>query len=242
MKIVKPYTEDQSDKKTQVRQMFDKIAPRYDFLNHFLSLGIDRIWRRKAIREIKKSGPATLLDVATGTGDLAILAAWKIEGIKVTGIDITAGMLDIARKKSNKSGLDDQLDFLLADAENLPFQENTFDALTVAFGIRNFGDLRKGLAEMLRVMVPGGKLAILEFGKPRVFPLKQGYHFYFKRILPFVGKITSKDPKAYTYLYESVQAFPDGKAMVDLLQEIGFNAVEYKSLTFGICAMYTATK
>src|SRR5882672_2386542 len=207
---VVPYKEDQSGKKEQVARMFDNISGNYDFLNHFLSLGIDTLWRRKAIRQLKSIQPRFILDVATGTGDFAI-EALRLNPDKVIGVDISEGMLEVGRKKMAKRGLASKIELRSADSEKLPFEENKFDAIIVAFGVRNFEHLEKGLYEMLRVLKPGGKVVILEFSKPTVFPLRQLFHFYFRFILPKIGRWVSHDSSAYTYLPESVQAFPDGK-------------------------------
>lgn len=238
---VKPYGEE-SGKKKQVRQMFDKIAHKYDFLNHFLSLGIDHSWRRKAIRELKDLKPKNILDVATGTGDLAIEALRQFPTAQITGIDIAHEMLEVGRKKLKKKGLDNSITLVLGDGEIIDFQDNTFDAITVAFGVRNFENLEKGLEDMLRVLKPGGKAIILEFTKPRSFPFKQLYNTYFKFVLPLIGRITSKDKHAYTYLYESVQNFPDYEKFEQKLIDTGYRSPYFKTLSLGICAIYSAEK
>ena len=222
--------------------MFDNIAPWYDFLNHFLSLGIDISWRKKTIRALKDLHPKKILDVATGTGDLAIEAVKQLQPEKVVGIDISNEMLEVGRQKLLKRHLSPTIELHNGDSENIVFSDNTFDAVTVAFGVRNFEHLEKGLAEMYRVLRPGGRAAILEFSKPTLFPFKQLYNFYFKNFLPVIGRITSKDPKAYTYLYESVQAFPDGQKLIGLLHKIGFRSATFKPFTLGICTLYVATK
>jgi len=222
--------------------MFDNIAPWYDFLNHFLSLGIDISWRKKAIASLRDLQPKMILDVATGTADLAIEANRQLSPDKVIGIDIANEMLEVGRKKLKNKHLSGKIELLLGDSENIAFPDNTFDAVTVAFGVRNFENLEKGLTEMLRVMRPGGKVAILEFSRPTLFPFRQLYNFYFKNFLPVIGRMTSKDPKAYSYLYESVQAFPDGKNFADVLKNIGYQFITYKSLTLGICTLYLAEK
>lgn len=238
---VVPYKEEKSAKKEQVARMFDNISRNYDFLNHFLSLGIDRGWRKKAIALLRSSQPKEMLDVATGTGDFAI-AALKLNPDKITGVDISEGMLEIGRKKIAQRGLSDRIVLLAGDSENLPFQENKFDAVTVAFGVRNFENLEKGLSEIYRVMKPGATLVVLEFSKPARFPFKQLYNFYFKAILPVIGRIVSKDKSAYTYLPESVQAFPDGKRFESILSQVGFKNTTCTSLTFGISSIYTGQK
>ncbi len=239
---VKPYNSAEG-KKEQVSRMFDRIAPYYDFLNRLLSLGIDTIWRKKAIAELHNQAHDHLLDVATGTADMALeIIRQYPTAKKITGIDISNEMLEIGRGKIKKAELDDRIELLQGDSENLPFADNTFDAVTVAFGVRNFEQLENGLTEMLRVLRPGGKLVVLEFSRPKVFPLKQLFNIYFRYVLPFIGKLTSRDPRAYSYLYESVQAFPDGEALLEILSQIGYKSNQCKALTFGICSIYTGTK
>ena len=238
---VVPYKEDISGKKEQVAKMFDNISRRYDFLNHFLSLGIDIQWRKKAIKTLKPLQPKLILDVATGTGDFAV-EALTLKPDQVIGVDISEGMLEVGRKKMHERNLDKQVQLRSGDSENLPFEENKFDAVIVAFGVRNFENLEKGLAEMLRVVRPGGKVVILEFSKPTAFPMKQLYQFYFRFILPSIGKVISRDRAAYTYLPESVQAFPDGDNFVKLLAKTGYKDTTCKPLTFGISSLYTGTK
>lgn len=228
-------------KKEQVADMFNNIAGKYDFLNHFLSLGIDKGWRKKAIAEIAKVQPKNILDVATGTGDLAIAAA-KLNPDKITGIDIAAQMLDVGRQKLKEKGLDELITMHVGDSEALPFADNSFDAITCAYGVRNFEHLEAGLKEMCRVLRPSGKLAILEFSHPKKFPVKQGYQFYFKYILPTLGKLVSKHSTAYSYLPESVMAFPEGQRFCEILTECGFKESKARPLTFGITTLYTATK
>lgn len=239
---VTPYKESESGKKEQVAQMFNNIAHRYDFLNHFLSLGIDTIWRKKAIACLKKEKPKLLLDIATGTGDLAITANKILNPDKIIGIDISEGMLSFGREKLNKMNLQDKIQLISGDSENIPFNENHFDAATVAFGVRNFENLDKGLAEINRVLKPGGSLVVLEFSKPKAFPIKQLYNFYFNQILPGIGKIVSKDARAYSYLPESVQAFPDGINFINHLQKADFKQTYYKILMFGIASIYYGKK
>ena len=238
---VVPYKKDTSAKKDQVAKMFDNISGNYDFLNHFLSLGIDITWRKKAIKQLKSIAPKEILDVATGTGDFAI-EALKLNPDKVVGVDISEGMLEVGRTKMKEKKLDGRIELLYGDSENLPFEENKFDAVIVAFGVRNFENLENGLAEMLRVVRPGGKVVVLEFSKPREFPFKQLYNFYFKFVLPKIGRWVSKDSSAYTYLPESVQAFPDGEGFVKILNHLGYKNTSCKALTFGISSLYTGTK
>lgn len=238
---VKPYNESES-KKRQVSTMFNRIAPYYDFLNRLLSLGIDTIWRKKAIKQLDKAHAKVILDVATGTADLALEASKQLTTEKIVGLDISNEMLEVGREKIKRKGLSELITLQEGDSENLPFSDNTFDAITVAFGVRNFENLEKGLKEMYRVMKPGGKVVILEFSRPRIFPFKQLYNFYFRNILPAIGKLTSKDPKAYRYLYESVQAFPDGDAFLSILENLGYKSNRCIPLTLGVCSIYTATK
>lgn len=238
---VVPYKEETSTKKEQVAKMFDNISHRYDFLNHFLSLGIDKGWRKKAISLIKPYSPKQILDVATGTGDFA-LQALSLNPERIVGVDISEGMLDVGRKKMQTRGVSNRIEMLSGDSENLPFEDNIFDAVTVGFGVRNFENLNKGLNEINRVMKPGAILAVLEFSRPKKFPFKQVYNFYFKAILPKIGRWVSSDKAAYTYLPESVDAFPDGDDFVAILRSVGFNNIGCKPVTFGISTIYTAQK
>jgi demethylmenaquinone methyltransferase / 2-methoxy-6-polyprenyl-1,4-benzoquinol methylase len=238
---VLPYKEESASKKEQVAKMFDNISHNYDFLNHFLSMGIDKGWRRKAINILKPLQPKQILDVATGTGDFAIMAL-SINPEKITGVDISEGMLEMGRKKLQRRGLTDKITLMSGDSENLPFEENKFDAVTVAFGVRNFENLDKGLAEIFRVIKPGGMVVVLEFSRPRKFPFQQLYSFYFKIVLPRIGRMISKDKVAYTYLPESVEVFPDGQDFLGILKNIGFKDTACKSLTFGISSIYTGRK
>ncbi len=240
-KEIKPYKKEQLGKKEQVAKMFNNISPKYDLLNHLLSLGIDIRWRKKAIKLLKSSDPKTILDVATGTADFAIEAI-SLHPENIVGVDISDGMLEIGKEKINKKGLADIISLENGDSENLRFSDNIFDAVIVAFGVRNFENLENGLANMHRVLKTGGKVVILEFSKPTSFPFKQLYNFYFKSILPIIGNVISKDNAAYTYLPESVQAFPQGSKFLEILTNIGFNQSECIPLTFGICSIYTATK
>jgi len=238
---VTPYNNVQS-KREQVESMFDNIAPYYDFLNRFLSLGIDKKWRTQAISLINSNSSGNILDVATGTGDIAIEIGKTFEQAKVIGVDISAKMLEVGKKKIEKSSLGDRIHLELGDSQNLSFDDNTFDTITVAYGVRNFEELEKGLNEMKRVLKDNGQLIVLEFSRPTVFPLKQLFNFYFKNILPTIGKLTSKDPKAYKYLYESVQAFPDGQDFIDVLDRVGFKNSTCTRLTFGISSIYQSRK
>jgi demethylmenaquinone methyltransferase/2-methoxy-6-polyprenyl-1,4-benzoquinol methylase len=222
--------------------MFNRIAPYYDMLNAVLSLGIDTIWRRKAIQQLNKNQPKVILDVATGTADLAIETAKQLNPEKIVGVDISTQMLDIGRTKLKKKSLDQLITLEEGDSENLPFEDNTFDAITVAFGVRNFENLEKGLKEMHRVLKPNGQLVVLEFSRPSIFPIKQLFNLYFKYILPRIGNLTSKDSRAYSYLYESVQAFPDGEDFVNILSKTGYKSNQCKALTLGICSIYSGFK
>jgi demethylmenaquinone methyltransferase / 2-methoxy-6-polyprenyl-1,4-benzoquinol methylase len=239
--VVKPY-EEAGDKKVQVTSMFDKIAPYYDFLNRLLTLRIDVLWRNKAIAQVANNDLKMVLDVATGTADLAISMAKKMEQTKVIGLDISQNMLQIGRVKVTKQTLDNRVELVHGDSEKLGYSDSTFDLTTSSFGVRNFQDLKKGLSEMYRVTNFGGKIMVLEFSRPRVFPIKQLFNIYFKYILPLIGKLTSKDPRAYSYLYESVQVFPDYERFIDILHGVGYKNGKFLPLTFGICTIYTAEK
>ena len=241
MPTVTPYINQNNSKKEQVAEMFNNIAPKYDFLNQLLSLGIHKGWRRKTIQLIKSQQPKLILDIATGTGDFAIEAI-KINPKKVVGVDISEGMLKLGIEKVNKLGLQNKIELKLGDSENLPFEDNSFDAITVGFGVRNFENLEKGIADIYRVLKPGSTLAILEFSKPQKFPIKQIYHFYFRFITPFIGKLFSKDSSAYTYLQESVKAFPAGSEFVNILKKASFKDTKVYELTFGIASIYVAKK
>lgn len=240
-KVVKPYGSTDKSKKEEVAEMFNKISKRYDFLNHFLSVGIDKIWRKKAVNMIAEVKPMRILDLATGTGDFAI-ESLRLKPQEIVGMDISEGMLEVGREKMKKNGFDNVISMRLGDSENLPFEDNYFDALTVGFGVRNYENLEKGLSEMLRVVRPGGKLIILEFSKPKKFPVKQYYAFHSKYIIPFFGKRISKDDKAYAYLPESVAAFPEGKDFTDILERLGYQHVEARPVSGGIATIYSGTK
>lgn len=239
-KVVKPYDSGQS-KKEEVAQMFNNISANYDFLNHFLSLGIDHLWRKRAVKQLQKQQPKVLLDLATGTGDFAI-ACLKLMPEKIIGMDISSGMLEVGKQKMKKRAFDNIIDMQLGDSENMPFADHTFDAITVGFGVRNYENLEKGLGEMLRVLKPGGQAVILEFSKPKAFPIKQLFGFYSKVLIPLFGKYISKDERAYTYLPESVAAFPEGAAFVDVLQKVGYQTSEPIRLSGGIASIYIGTK
>ena len=236
-----PYKEKDSSKKEQVAEMFDNISHRYDFLNHFLSLGIDKLWRKKAVKILSEIEPKVILDVATGTGDFAI-ESLSLKPKKVVGIDISQGMLDKGIIKIKKNGQEDIIELKYGDSENIPFEDNHFDAITVAFGVRNFENLEKGLSEMKRVLKTGGMAVVLEFSKPKKFPIKQIYNFYFHNVLPGIGKLVSKDASAYTYLPESVEAFPEGKDFEAILKKVGFNYKSTHPLFFGVSSIYVVQK
>ncbi|MEZ5055318.1 MAG: bifunctional demethylmenaquinone methyltransferase/2-methoxy-6-polyprenyl-1,4-benzoquinol methylase UbiE [Chitinophagales bacterium] len=232
-----PYNTNES-KKEQVASMFNNVAGTYDFLNHFFSMGIDKLWRRKLVKIMGQSNPKIILDVATGTADLAI-AETKLNPEKIIGVDISEKMLEVGKTKTKQYPT---IELKLADGEQLPFENNTFDAVSIAFGIRNFENVIPGLAEMHRVLKIGGKVYVLEFSKPTNWFIKKIYYFYFCNVLPFVGKLVSKDARAYSYLPESVRIFPDGKKFVELLQYAGFKKIECRQLTFGISTIYIAEK
>lgn len=238
---VTPYQDSKLDKKQQVAKMFNSIAWRYDFLNHFLSFGIDRYWRKQTISNLRKNKPSLILDVATGTADLAI-SAMKLKPIKIFGIDISEDMLNIGREKIQKKKLQDKIELLESDSENLIFEDNKFDAITVGFGVRNFENLEKGLSEMLRVLKPEGKAVILEFSKPKSAIIRSLYSFYSSKVCPWLGNMISKDPVAYTYLNKSVEAFPEGENFASILRKTGYKEVSIKPLTFGVVTVYTGIK
>jgi demethylmenaquinone methyltransferase/2-methoxy-6-polyprenyl-1,4-benzoquinol methylase len=241
-KVVKPYS-DEGEKKEQVERMFDNIAHRYDFLNHFFSLGIDIRWRRKALKLLKESRPKRVLDVATGTGDFAIQAITMNMGIeKITGVDISNGMLEVGRNKIRSKGVSDAIEMVQADAEALPFGDSTYDAAIVAFGVRNFQNLSRGLADIHRVLRNGGNLVVIEFSQPQSVFFKYLFRIYFHGIMPFIGKLISKDERAYTYLPESVESFPSGEAFIKLLQQAGFREHKTILLSGGIASIYFAKK
>lgn len=238
---VLPYKDKSDAKKKQVAEMFDSISSKYDFLNHFLSLGIDIRWRKKAIKMLRDLQPKQILDIATGTGDFAI-ESLKLNPEKVVGVDISEGMLNVGRQKMKKKGYSDIIEMQSGDSENLNFEDNSFDAVIVAFGVRNFENLEKGLSEMNRVLRPGGRAVILEFSKPTAFPFKQLYNFYFRWILPKIGKVVSKDNAAYTYLPESVNEFPYGDDFLKILGKTGYKNTQCKPLTLGISSIYVGEK
>ncbi len=241
MSEIKPYTDDATDKREQVEQMFDGIAPKYDLLNHLLSFGIDKGWRKKAISLLKEKKISELLDVATGTADMAI-KAHEMLGCDVVGCDISPKMVEIGTKKVAEAGLDSHITLRVADSESLPFSSNRFDAITVAFGVRNFADLDKGLAQMARVLKPGGRIVVLEFSTPSNVIFRSVYYFYFKYILPFVGGLISHDRKAYAYLCRSSIAFPSGRDFERHLETANLTSVKTVPLTFGIATAYLAEK
>jgi demethylmenaquinone methyltransferase / 2-methoxy-6-polyprenyl-1,4-benzoquinol methylase len=239
--VVTPYQTEEEGKKAQVARMFDTIAPKYDRLNRLLSGGIDLWWRKRALRYLQAQ-PQQVLDVATGTADVAILTARLLKPTTIIGIDIANQMLDFGRTKISKAGLEGVISLETGDSENLRFPDASFDAVTVAFGVRNFENLEKGLAEMLRVLRPGGRVVILEFSRPQIFPFKQLYNSYFKYVLPAIGRLSSRDPRAYKYLYESAQVFPDGDDFIRILSKTGYQHPQCERLTLGVCSIYTAVK
>ena len=237
---INPYHE--GEKAQQVEAMFDNIAPTYDKLNHRLSWDIDKGWRRKAIRQLEPHKPQAILDIATGTGDFAILAAQMLNPMRLVGADISEGMMEVGRRKVERLGLQHVIAFEKEDCLALSYPDGTFDAVTAAFGIRNFADLDKGLAEMCRVLKKGGHLSIVELTSPVTFPMKQLFRLYSHTVLPLYGRLISKDASAYSYLTKTIEAFPQGERMVDILTKAGFSEARFKRLTFGICTMYFATK
>ncbi len=241
-KEVTPYQKQDSGKKEQVAEMFDNISGSYDFLNHFLSMGIDNLWRKKAIAQLEDIQPQKMLDVATGTGDFALMANKRLSPQLITGIDISEGMLKVGLKKMENKGLTDKIHLQYGDSEKMPFDDDRFDAITVAYGVRNFETLLKGLKEMYRVLKKDGRTVILEFSNPKKFPVKQAFNLYFKYILPTIGKMVSKDNRAYTYLPESVKAFPEGEAFLSILKEAGFINVRQVKLSGGITTIYIGEK
>lgn len=238
---VKPYNKEQATKKEEVAEMFDNISKRYDFLNHFLSMGIDKIWRKKAVKILGKYQPKKILDIATGTGDFAI-SAMRLNPEKIVGLDLSEGMLEVGREKMKKKGLSEVVEMVQGDSENLPYEDNEFDGLTVGFGVRNFENLEAGLSEMRRVIKEGTPAIILEFSKPRRFPVKQSFNFYSKYIIPKVGRSISKDQAAYSYLPESVAAFPEGQDFIDIMKKVGYKNIWSKPVSGGIATIYVGEK
>jgi demethylmenaquinone methyltransferase/2-methoxy-6-polyprenyl-1,4-benzoquinol methylase len=239
---VVPYKDSSLEKKDQVAEMFNDISVKYDFLNRFLSAGTDIRWRKKALKELKEINPEVLLDVATGTADVAIMAEKILSPKKIIGIDISEGMLAVGRNKIQKMHLDNCIELLSGDSEDIHFPDNTFDAVTVAFGVRNFQSLEKGLTEIRRVLKTGGKMVVLEFSKPKWTLIKPFYNFYMKKITPNIGKIFSKNKEAYQYLDESIKKFPEGEAFIKILNEVGYQKTYRKPLSLGICSIYCGTK
>ena len=238
---IKPFSE-QGSKKEQVSEMFDHIAPRYDFMNRFLSVGIDVSWRRKAIKRFQKDNPRILLDVATGTADMSIMAARILQPEKIIGIDISEKMLEIGRKKIDKEGLGTKIELFSGDGETINFPKDSFDGVMVAFGVRNFENLEKGMAEILRVMKPGAQLIVLEFSKPKLPGVKNLYNFYMGVIAPQMAKWFNQNKKAYQYLNESAKAFPDRQLFIDVLNKTGYSDTSFKPLSLGICCIYSGRK
>ena len=240
-KIIKPYKDSELGKKEQVAQMFDNISENYDDLNRVISLGIDVKWRKKVVEIVGKNKPKQILDIATGTGDLVLMMA-SLNPDRIVGLDISAGMLEVGKRKIEKAKLSDKIEMIVGDSEEMPFNDNTFDAITVSFGVRNFANLDKGIKEIARVLKPTGVLVILETSNPTKFPFKQGYKFYTNFILPIIGKIFSKDKVAYSYLSESANSFPFGEAFNNILQKNGFTNTKATPVTFGVATIYTASK
>ncbi|MEG9328926.1 demethylmenaquinone methyltransferase / 2-methoxy-6-polyprenyl-1,4-benzoquinol methylase [Salinimicrobium catena] len=240
-KKITPYKDSDLNKKKQVEQMFDTISTNYDGLNRVISFGIDVKWRKKVVKLVGSTNPNSVLDIATGTGDLAISLAGT-GASQVIGLDLSEGMLAVGRKKIAEKGLSERIEMVQGDSEALPFEDNSFDAITVAFGVRNFEDLEKGLSEIHRILKPGGIFVVLETSVPTKFPFKQGYHFYTKNLLPVIGKLFSKDKVAYSYLSESAAAFPYGENFNNILRKTGFINVEDKPQTMGVATIYTASK
>ena len=238
---INPYKDSDKGKKEQVAKMFDTISENYYGLNRVISLGIDVSWRKKVVKLIGANNPKQILDIATGTGDLAIMMA-NLKPDKITGLDISVGMLEVGKQKIARANLSEKIEMIVGDSENMPFKDNTFDAITVSFGVRNFANLNKGLTEIKRVLKPGGTFVVLETSNPTKFPFKQGYKFYTNFILPIIGKIFSKDKVAYSYLSESANSFPFGKAFNNILEKNGFINANNKPVTFGVASIYTASK
>ncbi|CAM1363752.1 bifunctional demethylmenaquinone methyltransferase/2-methoxy-6-polyprenyl-1,4-benzoquinol methylase UbiE [Tenacibaculum xiamenense] len=238
---IKPYKDSELGKKEQVAQMFDNISKDYDGLNRVISLGIDVSWRKKVVKLVGENSPKQILDIATGTGDLALMMT-KLNPDRIVGLDISEGMLEVGRSKIDKANLSNKIKMVVGDSENIPFDDNTFDAITVSFGVRNFENLDKGLKEILRVLKPGGRFVVLETSNPTKFPFKQGYKFYTNFILPIIGKLFSKDKVAYSYLSESANSFPFGEAFNNILQKNGFKDAKNLPVTFGVASIYTAFK
>jgi len=240
-KIIKPYKDSELGKKEQVAKMFDTISKNYDGLNRIISLGIDIKWRKKVVKIVGKNNPKQILDIATGTGDLALMMS-KLAPERIVGLDISEGMLEVGKEKIAKASLSDKIEMIVGDSEEMPFTDNTFDAITVSFGVRNFANLDKGIKEIARVLKPTGVLVILETSNPTKFPFKQGYKLYTNLFLPIIGKLFSKDKVAYSYLSESANSFPFGQAFNNILEKNGFKHTEHKPVTFGVATIYTASK
>jgi demethylmenaquinone methyltransferase/2-methoxy-6-polyprenyl-1,4-benzoquinol methylase len=240
-KTIKPYKDSELGKKEQVAQMFDNISENYDGLNRVISLGIDVKWRKKVVKIVGKNNPKQILDIATGTGDLALMMA-SLNPERIVGLDISSGMLEVGKRKIEKAKLSNKIEMIVGDSEEMPFKDNTFDAITVSFGVRNFANLDKGIKEIARVLKPDGVLVILETSNPTKFPFKQGYKLYTNLFLPIVGKLFSKDKVAYSYLSESANSFPFGESFNNILQKNGFNNTEHTPVTFGVATIYIASK
>lgn len=238
---IKPYGNSDKTKKEEVAQMFDNISGNYDQLNRMISFGADVKWRKKVLQMVKDAKPKSILDIATGTGDLAIMFA-ESQAERIVGLDISVGMLDVGKQKIKQLQLDNRIEMLVGDSENLPFEDNTFDLVTVSFGIRNFENLEKGLSEILRVLSPNGQLIVLETSVPDKFPFKQGYYIHSKLVLPAIGRLFSKDKRAYSYLSESASAFPYGQKLCDIFSKVGFKKADFYKQTMGVATIYQVFK
>lgn len=238
---INPYDDNRS-KSEQVREMFDSIAPAYDFMNRAMTFGIDKLWRAKAVKMIRNHSPRQILDIATGTGDLAIKLARELPEVKITGVDLSEGMIEIGRKKVTEAGLDERVEMMTGDCLSLPMADDSYDCVTVAYGVRNFERLLQGYREMLRVLRPGGMLCVIELSTPTSAIVKPLYKIYTRYIIPAVGRMVSKDVCAYSYLPESIAAVPQGEDMLAIMREAGFTDTRHRPLTFGTCTIYTASK
>lgn len=239
---INPYRDDRRSKSQQVREMFDNIAPAYDFMNRAMTFGIDRRWRRKAVDMLRRQPHDAILDVATGTGDLAMLMARRTDAKAITGIDLSEGMIEVGRRKIHEAGLESRITLTAGDCLNMPFADGVFDAVTVAYGVRNFENLLRGYGEMLRVLRPGGTITVIELSTPASPLIRPLYNLYTRHIIPAVGRLVSKDVRAYSYLPESIAAVPQRDAMTALMRQAGFDNAQWRQLTFGTCIIYTAVK
>lgn len=239
---IKPYNDELSGKGQQVEKMFDSIAPAYDLMNHAMTLGIDKLWRRKAVKMIRRHGATKILDVATGTGDLALMMARRLDPISVIGVDLSAKMIEIGRRKVTAAGLGDVVKMTVGDCLDLAYPDETFDCVTVAYGVRNFEDLERGYSEMFRVLQPGGMICVIELSTPSSPIVRPLYSVYSNKVIPAVGRIVSRDASAYTYLPRSIAAVPQGEQMLEIIRNAGFVNAEFRTLTLGVCTIYSAVK